>query len=343
MSDYKKAIVFEDTEKPEEAPELTAQRQFDAGAATFSVAQIEEETDAEQRLEAALKPKKKRWGMRALAAAGIALVCWQTVDSVWTAVQGGDWLTVGWSGFVAGIAALGVAAIGREFMALRRLKGRQDERDQVLAIIDADGIGKAKGVCEKLAKQAGTQMTAGYDKWQTSLAVTHNDKEVFELYDHMVVTEQDVRAKKMVTKYASEAALMVALSPLAIADMLLVAWRNFRLLEQISTVYGVKLGYWSRIRLLRLVLANMAFAGASEALTDIGTDLLSVDLAGKLSARAAQGLGVGLLTARLGYRAMAVMRPLPYVGTKAPKLSDMRKQLLGRLTSGNKSADNNRS
>ncbi|OEE87937.1 hypothetical protein A1OQ_14035 [Enterovibrio norvegicus FF-162] len=60
MSDYKKAIVFEDTEKPEEAPELTAQRQFDAGAATFSVAQIEEETDAEQRLEAALKPKKKR-------------------------------------------------------------------------------------------------------------------------------------------------------------------------------------------------------------------------------------------------------------------------------------------
>ncbi|WP_407332736.1 YcjF family protein [Enterovibrio sp. 27052020O] len=343
MNDYKKAIVFEDTEKPkEDAPELTAQRQFDADAAKFSVAPIEEEADAEQRLEAALKPKKKRWGMRVLAATGIGLVCWQTVDSVWTAVQSGDWLTVGWSGFVAGIAAFGVAALGREFMALRRLKGRQDEREHVLAIIDADGIGKAKSMCEKLAKQAHTEMTAGYDKWQNSLAATHNDKEVFELYDQMVVTEQDTRAKKMVTKYASEAAVMVALSPLAIADMLLVAWRNFRLLEQISSVYGVKLGYWSRIRLLRLVLANMAFAGASEAMTDIGTDLLSVDLAGKLSARAAQGLGVGLLTARLGYKAMAVMRPLPYIGTKAPTLSDMRKQLLGRLASGNKSAGNNR-
>ncbi|MGF1767796.1 YcjF family protein [Enterovibrio makurazakiensis] len=337
MSDYKKAMVFEDTQKPkDDAPELTLQKQFDSEAATFAVTEIEPETEAEQILESALTAKKKRWGVRTLAVAGIGLVGWQTIDSVWTAVQASDWLAVGWSGFVAGIAAMGIAALGREFIALRRLKGRQDEREQVLSIIDADGIGKAKSVCEKLAKQANSEMTAGYDKWQTSLAATHNDREVFELYDQMVVVEQDIRAKKMVTKYASEAAVMVALSPLALADMLLVAWRNFRLLEQVSTIYGVKLGYWSRIRLLRLVLANMAFAGASEAMTDIGTDLLSVDLAGKLSARAAQGLGVGLLTARLGYKAMAVMRPLPYVGTKAPKLSDMRKQLLRRLTSSKK-------
>ncbi|MDD1794841.1 YcjF family protein [Enterovibrio sp. ZSDZ42] len=337
MSDYKKAMVFEDTQKPkDDAPELTLQKQFDSEAAAFAVTEIEPETEAEQILESALTAKKKRWGVRALAVAGIGLVGWQTIDSVWTAVQASDWLAVGWSGFVAGIAAMGIAALGREFIALRRLKGRQDEREQVLSIIDADGIGKAKSVCEKLAKQANSEMTAGYDKWQTSLAATHNDREVFELYDQMVVVEQDIRAKKMVTKYASEAAVMVALSPLALADMLLVAWRNFRLLEQVSTIYGVKLGYWSRIRLLRLVLANMAFAGASEAMTDIGTDLLSVDLAGKLSARAAQGLGVGLLTARLGYKAMAVMRPLPYVGTKAPKLSDMRKQLLRRLTSSKK-------
>ncbi|MDD1781785.1 YcjF family protein [Enterovibrio sp. ZSDZ35] len=335
MSEYKKSIVFEDTDKPEpDAPELTAQRHFDAEQVKFDLAPIEDETEQEQSLERTLAPKKARWGLRTLAFSGLGLVAWQTIDSVVTAVQSGDWLSVGWSGFVAGLAALGVSALGREFLALRRLKGRQDDRQQIQAIIDADGIGKAKTFCEKLSKQGKGELTAGYDRWQSSLAATHNDKEVFELYDQMVVKEQDVLARKMVTKYASEAAVMVALSPLAVADMLLVAWRNFRLLEQISTLYGVKLGYWSRIRLLRLVLANMAFAGASEAITDIGADLLSVDLAGRLSARAAQGLGIGLLTARLGYKAMALMRPLPYVGTSAPKLSDMRKQLLGRLTSG---------
>ncbi|KXF82197.1 YcjF family protein [Enterovibrio coralii] len=334
MSEYKKSIVFEDTDKPElDTPELTAQRHFDAEQVKFDLVAQEEETEQEQLLEKTLVPKKARWGLRTLALSGLGLVVWQTVDSVVTAVQTGDWLSVGWSGFVAGIAALGVSALGREYFALRRLKGRQDDRQQIQAIIDADGIGKAKTVCEKISKQGKGELTPGYDKWQSSLAATHNDKEVFELYDQMVVKEQDALAKKMVAKYASEAAVMVALSPLAVADMLLVAWRNFRLLEQISSLYGVKLGYWSRIRLLRLVLANMAFAGASEAITDIGADLLSVDLAGRLSARAAQGLGVGLLTARLGYKAMALMRPLPYVGTSAPKLSDMRKQLLSRLTS----------
>lgn len=338
MNDYKKAVVFEEPAKQQnEAPELTLQRQFEQDAVNFAVTNIEDETRAEQALEATLKtPRKKRWGWRALAVAGIGLVGWQTVDSVVTALQAGDWLAVGWSGFIAGIAAMGVGAIGREFFALRRLKGRQDERDEVMAILAAEGIGKAKSVCEKLSRQSGIELTAGYDKWQTSLAATHNDREVFELYDRMVVTEQDARARKMVTRYASEAAVMVALSPLAIADILLVAWRSFRLLEQVANIYGVQLGYWSRIRLLKLVLANMAFAGASEAIADMGTDLLSVDLAGKLSARAAQGLGVGLLTARLGYKAMSVMRPLPYIGTSAPKLADIRKQLLGKLLPGGK-------
>ncbi|MGF1866333.1 YcjF family protein [Enterovibrio norvegicus] len=333
MTEFKKAIVFDEPKDDSDAsPELTAQQQFDHDATNFAITTVNEDSDAEQALEATLAPRKKRWGLRALAAAGLALVGWQTVDNVVTAVQTADWLAVGWSGFVAGLAVLGVSALGKEFLALRRLKGRQDERDTVQAIIDADGIGKAKAVCEKLAHQGHGELTAGFDRWQNSLAATHNDKEVFELYDSMVVTEQDIAAKKMVTKYASEAAVMVAMSPLALADMLLVAWRNFRLLEQVATIYGVELGYWSRIRLLRLVLANMAFAGASEALTDVGADLLSVDLAGRLSGRVAQGLGVGLLTARLGYKAMALMRPLPYLSAPAPKLSDMRRQLLGKLT-----------
>ncbi len=40
-------------------------------------------------------------------------------------------------------------------------------------------------------------------------------------------------------------------------------------------------------------------------------DWMSQDLAARLSARAAQGIGAGLLTARLGIKAMEVCRPLP--------------------------------
>lgn len=336
MNEYKKAIVFNDVDKPITDPvELTAQQQFNPESDSFSLLHIKAENATEPEQEHWQGIHKKHMRFRGLAVAVVALTGWQTIDNVWNAVQSRDWLSVGWSAVVAGIAFIGVLAMAREFFALRRLRGRQDERVKVQKIMDANGIGKAKAICEKLAKQKGHDLTltVGYDQWQYALATTHNDKDVFELYEQMVVKEQDKIAKKMVVKYASEAALMVTLSPLALADMLLVGWRNFRLLEKISGVYGVRLGFWSKVTLLRLVFANMALAGASEAITDIGVDLLSIDLAGRLSARAAQGFGIGLLTARLGFKAMDVMRPLPYICSTPPKLSDIRKQLLSSIAS----------
>ncbi|SQC92409.1 Domain of uncharacterised function (DUF697) [Cedecea neteri] len=52
------------------------------------------------------------------------------------------------------------------------------------------------------------------------------------------------------------------------------------------------------------MLLNIAFAGASELVREVGMDWMSQDIAARLSARAAQGIGAGLLTARLGIKAM---------------------------------------
>jgi putative membrane protein len=60
-------------------------------------------------------------------------------------------------------------------------------------------------------------------------------------------------------------------------------------------------------------------------------DWLSQDLAARLSARAAQGIGAGLLTARLGIKAMELCRPLPWLEGDKPKLGDFRRQLVSQL------------
>ncbi|EPW2013040.1 TIGR01620 family protein, partial [Shigella sonnei] len=104
---------------------------------------------------------------------------------------------------------------------------------------------------------------------------------------------------------------MIAVSPLALVDMAFIAWRNLRLINRIATLYGIELGYYSRLRLFKLVLLNIAFAGASELVREVGMDWMSQDLAARLSTRAAQGIGAGLLTARLGIKAMELCRPLP--------------------------------
>ncbi|EJN6958439.1 YcjF family protein [Photobacterium damselae] len=333
---YKSKILFDESSpdiQTEQEKELTSQISFDEDK-KFLPKQADN-TEIEQELDQILASKPKRRGgfFKGLLLAGAAMVGWQSVDYVVTAYQSADWLSLGWSVLVAGIATMGITALGRELLNLRRLKYRQTERDQAQELLNADGIGNGKAFCTKLAKQSqiSTENT-GYDRWIHSLAATHNDREVMALYDKMVVSQQDKMARQLVARYSSEAAVMVALSPLAIADMLLVAWRNFRLIEQVSNVYGVELGYWSRIRLVKLVLANMAFAGASEIATDIGTEVLSMDLAGRMSTRVAQGVGIGLLTGRLGLKTITLMRPLPWQPGEQPKLSEIRHDLIAQLT-----------
>jgi putative membrane protein len=82
----------------------------------------------------------------------------------------------------------------------------------------------------------------------------------------------------------------------------------------------------------------MAVAGASEMIADTGMDMLSMDLAGRMSTRVAQGVGVGLLTGRLGLKAISLMRPLPWQPDQQPKLSEIRKDLVLRLTRQQKDA-----
>ncbi|WP_299018239.1 YcjF family protein [uncultured Photobacterium sp.] len=332
---YKSKILFDEPEQQssQSEPDLTAQQQF-AEDNSF-LPETMPEPDVEEQLVKTLasKPKRSSRWFKGLLVAGAVMTGWQTLDYVLTAYQSADWLALGWSTIVAAVAATGITALGRELVKLSRLKQRQSERDQAQQLLNADGIGQGKAFCMKLAKQSVIRDDhAEYDRWLQSLAATHNDREVLELYDQMVLSHQDKLARRLVTKYASEAAVMVAVSPLAVADMLLVAWRNFRFIEQVSAVYGVELGYWSRIKLVKLVLANMAVAGATEMIADTGMDMLSMDLAGRMSTRVAQGVGVGLLTGRLGLKAISLMRPLPWQSEQQPKLSEIRKDLVLRLT-----------
>mgnify|MGYP003389142164 FL=1 len=124
--------------------------------------------------------------------------------------------------------------------------------------------------------------------------------------------------------------VLVAISPLAIVDMLIMLWRNIKMIDKISGLYGLKLGYWSRVKLIKQVFANMIFVGASEMMLDLGTEALGADLLGKFSGRLAQGFGAGMLTARLGLNTIKTCRPLPFI-EQAPQLSNVRKSLLTQV------------
>ncbi|MCL9775814.1 YcjF family protein [Vibrio methylphosphonaticus] len=334
MNDLKGRQVFTEDEKTSDIDcDVTSQTLFEPQETFVPITSSEAHEDEDEALERVIKGNsKKGWIATSLLVAFAGLVGWQAVDNVITAASTGDWLSLGWSGLVTAIATLGIGALGKELYKLRKLKDHFSVQEQAEQLIDSDGVGQGEKFCQRLAEEAGIQPEhPSYDRWKNSVHSAHSDAEVLNMYQSMVITEQDKKALSTVSTLSGEAALLVALSPLAIADMLLIAWRNFKMIDKLSEVYGVELGYWSRLRLFKLVLVNIAVAGATELAIESSADILSLNLAEKLSARAGQGLGVGLITARLGLKTISLMRPIPFPAQEQPKLSSIRQSVMASL------------
>ena len=318
----KPRIDFDGPLQAEKTPPLKSARAFDRlEADNFAPARLvtgeEEEGAAEAVVESVLRPKRSLW--RRMVSAGLAIfgvsVVAQGVQWTANAWQTQDWIALG--GCVAGalIVGAGVGSVATEWRRLWRLRQRAHERDEARDM-----------------QQAGLdQSHPALQRWYAAIHETQSDREVVSLYAQLVQPVLDAQARREISRSAAESTLMIAVSPLALVDMAFIAWRNLRLINRIATLYGIELGYYSRLRLFRLVLLNIAFAGASELVREVGMDWMSQDLAARLSARAAQGIGAGLLTARLGIKAMELCRPLPWLADDKPRLGDFRRELIGQL------------
>lgn len=220
----------------------------------------------------------------------------------------------------------------REYIGLRQFKRRQKMQVDVnKSLMQEKDALSAQTLCNSITAQLPCDVfPKSAMSWDEQQLAELNDVEILRLYSRKVLSTVDQKALDKVCKFSTEAVVLVALSPIAIVDMLLMVWRNLKLIDEIAHLYGLRLNYWSRIKLIKQVFVNMVYAGASELIADLGTDLIGADLLGKLSARLAQGLGAGMLTARLGLKTMQMCRPIPFE-QDAPKLKDVRKKLIGQI------------
>lgn len=298
--------------------------------------QLDEENEGqlEGDVQSILKPKKSVWKRLLTIAStllGISVIA-QTGQWIYDSWINSDWIALGAASAGGLIVVAGIGSVITEWRRIYRLRQRADERDKAKELLYSHAMGNGRPFCEKLAKQAGIgSQHPALIRWQSELHDTHNDKEVLALYSQLVQPILDKQARAEISRSAAESTLMIAVSPLAMVDMAFIGWRNIRLINRIAEIYGIELGYYSRLKLFRLVLVNIAFAGATELVREVGMDWLSQDLAARLSTRAAQGIGAGLLTARLGIKAMELCRPLPWIDDNKPKLGDFRKELIGKL------------
>lgn len=121
----------------------------------------------------------------------------------------------------------------------------------------------------------------------------------------------DVLARKLIRSESVGTGMLVATSPWVSVDLMLVVWRNIRMMQRVAICYGLPIGQLGRWRLARHVLRNIALAGGSEMAIGALSDSLLSGLMEKLAARVGQGIGIGLYSSRLGHFTLDLCRAVP--------------------------------
>jgi len=152
--------------------------------------------------------------------------------------------------------------------------------------------------------------------------------------EEYVLNTMDKQADRMVLQRATQAALGTALASGRI-DGFIVLWQSLALVDDVSTLYAGRPGFLGTVRLLRRALAMTVLAEIAEQATELLADAVASRAVAKLSGRAVQGFGNGLLMLRLGNAVKRQCRPIAKAGGRVPA-TDLVGEIARTLKNGKK-------
>jgi putative membrane protein len=312
------------------------------GAPTVTYADVDPFAAEEVPLPAPLARKPRRWlGLLSAALGGlITLAVGLAVDNlIRNLFARNEWL--GWlAAGLAALAALALLALAiREIAGLLRLRRINHIHARALAAATADDRKAAEGVVgELMSLYKGRADTArGRTALSGHLAEIIDGRDLVGLAETELLLPFDAAARAMVLSSAKRVALVTAISPRAVVDLLFVGSEILRLIRRLATLYGGRPGTLGFIRLTRAAIAHLAVTGGMAAGDSLLQQILGHGLAARLSAKLGEGVVNGLLTARVGIAAIEVCRPLPFINGRPPRLGDVMAELT-RLTGEKRSA-----
>jgi putative membrane protein len=238
---------------------------------------------------------------------------------------------------LAGIAAIALIVIAiREISSLLRLRSLEVLRFRAAAAIASDDREQARDVVRQIAGIAAQTPALARDRreLETHLTEIIDGADLVRLAERKLMAPLDAEACRVVARAAKRVSLVTAVSPRAAIDMIFVLVAALGMIRSLAALYGGRPGLLGLIRLVRHIIAHLAFTGGIAAGDSLIQQMLGHGVAAKLSARLGEGVLNGLLTARLGLAAIEVARPLPFAALPKPALSDIAGDLLRRGPAG---------
>lgn len=302
------------------------------------------EPDADDdRPPAVTIPKRpRRWSRILLAALGglLTLAIGLAIDNlIRDLFARTDWL--GW--LAVALTALAVLALivlaTREILGLLRLRLIDHIRARAVEAAEADDRNRAREAARELIGLYVTrpETARGRSALGGHIAEIIDGRDLIGLAETELLLPFDETARTMVLNSAKRVALVTAVSPRAVVDLLFVGAEILRLIRRLAGLYGGRPGVFGFLRLTRAAIAHLAVTGGIAAGDSLIQQFLGHGIAARLSARLGEGVINGLLTARIGIAAIEVCRPLPFISGRPPRLSDIMAELT-RL-SGSKPAE----
>lgn len=309
---------------PRARPEPEPGREDGVGASS------PEGDDAAKMVSAIIR--RPDWGLRLFlsAALGVVLVGvgFDTADLIGRAFAFSR--VFGWAvvGLCAGAGAGLLGLLIGELRGLARLRRLESLRARSAHAAETGGVPALSAAVVHLYADR-PDMAPAIARLRELLPDAHDDARAMRLLERELLAPLDARAYRLTVLAARDTALATALVPAAIVDMLIVMWRNLKLVRAVAALYGTRPGYWASLRLLRRMLGNLAVAGVGEGVHNAAVDALGGSVAAAVSASLGKGLINGLLTARVGIAAMHACRPVAFGSETRPSLAKVRGELLG--------------
>lgn len=234
-----------------------------------------------------------------------------------------------WLGYI-GIAALAIALLAliiffiREVFAIFRLKHLSDLRDRASQTLIDDNNKQGKRIIAEL-------LSLYANRPDMAVARTNLERISPDIFDGSIMVQHsertlmsslDKQAKALISASAKRVAIVTAISPRALVDIIFVAYESFKLASNIAKLYGARPGIFGSLKIGSAILSHLAITGGVALGDSVVQQLLGHSMAAKVSARLGEGLINGLMSVRVGIAAMRVIRPLPFNALKQPKVMD---------------------
>ena len=195
-----------------------------------------------------------------------------------------------------------LAMIMKEWLGIRRLNAYLGTTPDWAALAQSEQPKSTRRAIARHAAQfaSDSYATSCFKRYQMAINSDLTAAELVSLYHEKVTHPVEQKAREVLKRESVTSGSLTFISPNNLIQTMVVSWVSLRTVKRLALVYGLRPGKLGNIRLMKILLQNLA----AYSIFDMATDEVANQLGGALSAKvmenSAEAVAAGALNMRLG-------------------------------------------